>query len=223
MVQARSISRHLRMNLRLVLQAVSLIAAAVAMTSATVGCGQENPQPNGNGNVVAVTALSNCAAGATYQGNAWERTPYGRINATPYGFGVRNFQPNPLSIRNEGFCGCAAGTQPMCDSQTGIICIPTDVMSGADLALWQPGPQGLNFSGYAGYTAYGNIGDRRAERRLTRRRHDAREQIAIVRVARSNQCASHIGQTCAVGTNSCGQGSVCRPFAVDQPLGICAR
>jgi len=200
---------------------MSLIAAAVAMTSANVGCGRDSgSQP---GQVVAVTALSNCAAGTTYQGNAWSRTPYGQINATPYGHGVRGFHPDRQLIRSQGFCGCAAGTQPMCDSQAGVICLPVESLTGADLALWQPGPQGLNFSGYAGYTAYGNIYDPRSRRRSPGHFHGGPAPIENVRIAQANQCASHIGQTCTVGVNSCDQGSYCRPIAPNRSLGICAR
>lgn len=222
MVHARQFSQHVRMNLRLMLQALSLIAAAVAMTSATVGCGHDgSSQP---GQVVAVSALSSCESGVTYQGNTWGRTPYGQMNATPYGYGVRGFHANQHSIRNEGFCGCAAGTQPMCDSQVGVICMQTETLSGADLALWQPGPQGLNFSGYAGYTAYGNIYDPRAQRRQTWHSHGGhRIPVQDVRIAQANQCASHIGQTCAVGVNSCGQGSYCRQLSPNQAIGICSR
>jgi hypothetical protein len=219
MVHVRSIFRHARMNLQLLLQALPLVAAAIAMTSA-IGCGHDDNQQGG---VVAVTALSNCAAGASYQGNAWGRTPYGQMKATPYGYGVRGFHPTPQAIRNEGFCGCAAGTQPMCDSQAGVICMPIEVLSGADLALWQPGPQGLNFSGYAGYTAYGNIYDPRAQRRATGRLPHSAYPTAHVRIAQTHQCASHIGQTCTVGTSACDQGSYCRPIPGHRNVGICAR
>ena len=118
MIHARTNSRHHdrsfgRISGREFSRQVLLVACAlalVAMAMASLGCGKKDNSPATSSDQIAVTPMSSCASGNTYQGNGWNRTPYGQINAYPYGYGQNGYQPNAQTIASQGFCGCPGGT-----------------------------------------------------------------------------------------------------------------
>lgn len=240
MVYARTMSRHFATkNSISYARQIAMIAGAlalIAMAIASVGCGKNESGSSSGGDVIAVTPMSSCEAGNTYQGNAWNRTPYGQMNAYPYGYGNPNYQPNRQTIASQGFCGCPGGTQPMCDGTYGVVCVQGAMLSNQpNIAWWSRGQNGFGFSGYGGYTDYPGSGGEfnrayaqpYAPQYQPEHRHDHRytpgyRQQPVVQVP-PNQCATQIGQTCSVGINSCGADSVCRPFGPNQSLGVCSR
>lgn len=216
MLQARQQNRRI--------QLLAFAALALAAALATTACGEQ--AKNNQGGDIAVTALSApsqaCAAGMTYQGNAWNRSPHAQLNVVPYGSGVPYYDSN-LYPSQQAYCGCAAGTQAMCDSQYGLVCVPSQILGSRNIAWWTP--QNGSFS-HIGYTAYGNVYDPRtnmppppARQIQTRRgRHGFPPAVAA-----PAQCSNQIGITCQVGIDSCGYGSYCRPLAPNHALGVCAR
>lgn len=217
MVHTRSMSRHLP----LFIYAVLLIAALLTNS----GCGKDGkssapPSPD----EIAVTPMSSCAAGNTYQGTAWNQTPYAQINAVPYGYGMRNFHQDRQLIATQGFCGCTIGTQPMCDGTYGVVCIPGQILSQhRDIAWYQHGPGGIAFSGYGGYTAYTNVYDPPYVPQPVPRYRHRRGPPMPPTITSQPACSAQIGQTCTVGINSCGAAAYCRPLGPNQSLGVCAR
>lgn len=200
MVHARTMSRHFQ----LIALALSMIAAAIAMT----GCGeQSNNQTNGE---IAMTPLSAptqaCAAGTTYQGNAWDQTPYSQFNITPYGVGISRYQPGQ-PYGTQGFAGCAAGTQAMCDAQYGLICVPVQVLGTHNVVFFGFGQNGFAYSGYGNVyqNGYAQPGYENNRQRQPRR------------------FAHQVGLTCRVGVQTCGHRSFCRPLAPQSAIGVCAR
>lgn len=233
MMQTRKHSRHSALNH---LFTTALLAVALGFTG---GCGK-NGDSQSVQNHVAVTPLSGpsaaCAIGAAagtpdYRGRnhhgarrSWSQSPHAQMNVVPYGY-----ENNDTS--NNEYCGCPAGTQAMCDGQYGLVCLPVELIGGQDIAWWRQGQGGFEFSGYGGYSAYTNVYDprtnlppprwndgRRNDGRWNNRSGGYRPQVAV-----APQCSSQIGQTCTVGTNSCGQNSHCQPVAPNQPIGICVR
>ncbi len=217
MVHARMIFRHFYLVVGALLVSASILS--------NVGCAKENRNQGPTENV-AVTPMDSCAAGYTYQGNQWSRTPYAQVDAVPYGHGMRDFRHN-RHFATQGFCGCPGGTQPMCDGTVGVICLPAQVLTTHnDIAWYQHGQQGFAFSGFGGYTAYGNVyqpGPHYSQPApyYPRGRHRNRQPMVIQ--SAPQVCATQIGQTCTVGVNTCGPNSVCRPMGPGQPVGICTR
>lgn len=249
MVQARTNSRQFsrfanrEFNRQLILVACAI--ALVAMAMASVGCGKKNDGPGATNDNIAVTPLSSCAAGTTYQGNAWNRTPYGQINAVPYGYGQPGYEANSQTIASQGFCGCPSGTQPMCDGSFGVVCLQGAMLQQVpNIAWYGPGQNGYVNYGYGGYThysggnvppiygrqygpqirqwnpgydpGYGQLGRRHRFEAGAYPQSYPQQPVAA-------QCATQIGQTCMIGTNSCEANSFCRPIAANQAIGVCAR
>ncbi len=222
MVHARTIFRHFYFVAGALLITASLLS--------NLGCAKENKNQAAPANV-AVTPMDSCAAGNTYQGNQWTHTPYAQVNAVPYGHGMHGFHHN-RQFATQGFCGCPHGTQPMCDGSVGVICIPGQVLtSHSDIAWYHHGSQGFAFSGFGGYTDYGNVYQppygpqyEPPVQRYPRSRYRHRQPVPPAPpTVVSQNCATQIGQTCTVGVNSCGPNSVCSPMGPGQPVGICTR
>ena len=255
MIQARTHSRHLSRHMILVACALALVAIAMA----SVGCGKKDDN-SGRDGVIAVTPLASCASGATYRGNNWGQTAYGQMNAYPYGYGQQNYQSNPQSISSQGFCGCPAGTQAMCDGTYGVVCVQgSQLQQVPNIAWYGPGQNGYGLQGYGSYShysggqpvAYGPQYGAQYGPQVNQwepgygpgpgydggqppRRHRYHGQSYPQPVPQAAnpvdaQCATQIGQTCVVGTNSCGPSADCRRIPQnqmnpsDREIGICAR
>lgn len=203
------------------LQLLAFAALAIAAALATTACGEQQNTSEDNIAVVGLSAPSQaCAAGMTYQGNAWGRSSYAQLNVVPYGHGVPYYDQSQYAS-SQAFCGCAAGTQAMCDAQYGLVCVPTQILGSQNIAWWTP--QDGTFS-HIGYTAYGNVRDPRTNMPPPPARYVRGHRAPIMaQPAQPAQCSNQIGVTCQVGTNSCGYGSYCRPLAPNHNLGVCAR
>lgn len=175
---------------------IHLLAAAIAMIAAVVamsGCAPENKDSLHSEDNIALTPFSmeSCASGASYRGETWAQTPFASYNAVPYGYGNQS--------------GCAYGSQPMCDGQYGLVCVPTQVFGQAEIAWWSPAPV---FSGYSGY---GHV-----------------SQQSYYHQGWANG-PGQIGRTCRVGAPSCGYGARCQPLGGysgrhhGHGLGVCVR
>ncbi len=191
MLHARTNSRHSQ----LLAMGLAMIAAAIAMT----GCGKDSPKHSATD--VAMTPLSGpsqaCAAGTSYQGNAWDQTAYSEFNITPYGYNTSYSHGS-----QQRFGGCGSGAQAMCDAQYGLICVPVQVLGQHNVVYFAHGQNGFAYSGY------GNVYDNGYMRG---------------RVRQPRHFANQVGLTCQVGVQSCGHRSYCRPLAPHSSVGVCAR
>jgi hypothetical protein len=98
--------------------------------------------------------------------------------------------------------------------------MPTQYLSGHNLALWNlqnhAGVIDFSFYGFGGYSAYTNAYQQQAYYRGRGQYHQAYAQ-------QPQACSQVIGQTCMVGTDSCGPRAFCRPVTPNQAVGVCAR
>jgi hypothetical protein len=107
---------------------------------------------------------------------------------------------------NHGFCGCPAGTQPVCDTAAGgIMCLQIAPQNYA-IATWAWRGNQFQFNDYVGYNnGYYGTGPY----------YDPYNH--------QDQCFQNVGQTCQVGfNNTCGAG-VCVPVNAGSSIGLCAR
>jgi hypothetical protein len=100
-------------------------------------------------------------------------------------------------LPSQGFCGCGAGFQPVCDPASGgLTCAPAQALQGQNLALY-----GYNQNNNGFGFRYGNYNQRGGQYQ--------------------QNCATEFGQTCTVGSFSCGNG-FCKPLD-NSTVGICVQ
>lgn len=141
-----------------------------------------------------VVTASSCLDTRTQPaGNTW--TPYEQAGAVYY-----DWNYNPSSMPTGRFCGCPFGYQPVCGYGIGMICVPAHTIQNRQLAWWQWNNQVNNF-GFSGYNSYAGYSQGGA----------------------GSTCTPQIGQTCQVGTSSCGRYGYCLPFQNGSLVGICVQ
>lgn len=174
-----------------------------------VGCGKDanrdsNGGVSGDGSVVAFVPTPEACMRQPSTWNGWGNyQTYGYQSCSwtgantawgGSGYGYQNSGWNqPYNM--QGSCGCPSGYQPVCDGGLGgMICMPTNGFQYQNQMVYWGWNNNNRFSHYAGYQpTYWN-----------------------------NSYGSPFGQSCMVGTNSCGYG-LCQPTAPGSPYGVCIR
>jgi len=180
---------------RFQLQTFFVLAFVAALT---VGCGKDEKQ---NSNVVATSGsqqLSNaCLNHSQHQG--WgSLAGYGFYGYAPHSGGY-SYYPN------QGFCGCPAGTVPVCDANRGMGCMQTGYYP-AQYATWQFNPNQNSWAWFGfhsyGYSSYGSGS------------------------LPGTGCFQQVARTCVVDawgrSTDCGFGSSCLANP-GSPFGVCVR
>lgn len=201
------------------MKSVTMILMALA-TTLVVGCGKDSKGDgySNNGDVVAFVPTpeacmrqpTTLGSWSTYQNygfqqcnwNAYQQYDYGQYN---YGYGRGRhsrhgqqgygYQPGYPNSYSQASCGCPSGYQPVCDGGLGgMVCMPIGGSSYLNSMIYWGWNNQSQFSYYAGYN----------------------------RSNWNNAYASPFGQSCMVGTNSCGYG-YCQPLQAGSSIGYCVR
>jgi len=205
-----------------------LLAFATLGTIVTAGCGKDkdnnsygngygNGYGDGTGRIAQVPTADACQPNRPVNPQVWnpyQQYQFRNYNFTPgYGYGTPGYGPYNNAYGQQfganGFCGCPAGYQPVCDPRVGMSCMPVSLLQGNQYQFawygWNSGLNNFSFNNFGGYAGYNNGG------------------LPTAGYPNSyNNCTQQIGQTCQVGTNSCGYG-ICRPVSYNSPIGVCVR
>lgn len=225
-----------------------LLALATLGTIVTAGCGKDkdnnsygNGYGDGTGRVAQVPTADVCQPNRPVNPQVWnpyQQYGFRNYNYTP-GYGTPGYGPYNNAYGQQfyanGFCGCPVGYQPVCDPRVGMSCMPVSLFQGNQYQFawygWNSGLNNFSFNNFGGYAGYNNGG-------LPTAGYPGQYPNSypgypgypsggypgqsVGGIAGNPYCAQNIGQTCQVGTNSCGNG-ICRPVSYNSPIGVCVR
>ncbi|MCM2281550.1 MAG: hypothetical protein NDI61_06860 [Bdellovibrionaceae bacterium] len=194
----------------------SLVLLVIATT--LVACGKNDKSgENSSGGTVATLPQPSQRCLDTFSTQAW--SPYRQYGFFPYdtytayaeagihmqyghsyqyqfGYPSQPYMssPYPAWTPQRGFCGCPAGTVPVCDNSAGMACVSQGHLNNMPYRTWgfDPIQSNWNQSGWGQMYA-------------------------------QNSCYQSIAQSCQVGSLQCGPGALCMATVAGSPIGICVR
>jgi hypothetical protein len=209
-----------------------IIAAMVLLTAALAACDKKdsnsNNGNNGNSGQTVVQAIPNNinfipnSSQCLNQTNSYESNwgPYQQAGfyqpVGSYGqYGQGRFGQRRNDWDRDRYHGtssqvCPANTYPACDAQVGLVCVPSSYGQNNTLAWYGYNGSQFSFCGYNQYQGYssGGFGNGYGGNCGTSGGYSGGY--------------SPVGQTCLVGTNSCGYGQ-CLQIGGGSSIGICTQ